>query len=89
MAEYLTLIITVALFGGILNAFFDEKGVGKTARTVVNIIMLSCIVIPVMKTLVFFQDKPRRFHKEDKALQLNSSGKRDILKRFQTARPCL
>ena len=55
MAEYLTLIITVSLFCGIINIFFDEKGVGKTSRTVVNLVMLSCIVIPIMKTLVFFQ----------------------------------
>ena len=56
MAEYLTLIITLSLFCGIINIFFDEKGVGKTSRTVVNLVMLSCIVIPIIKTLVFFQD---------------------------------
>lgn len=56
MAEYLSLIITVALFSGILNAFIDEKGVGKVSRTVTSIVLLACIIIPIMKTLTFFRD---------------------------------
>ena len=56
MSEYLGVIITISLFTAIINVFLGEKGISKSARTVTSIIMLACVIIPVIKTLVFFKN---------------------------------
>ncbi len=56
MGEYLTLIVSVSLFSALINAFLGEKGVGKTARAVVSVVILLVVTLPIIKSLVSFSN---------------------------------
>lgn len=54
MGDYLTLIVSVSLFSALINALLGEKGVGKTARSVVSVVILLVVTLPIIKSLVSF-----------------------------------
>jgi hypothetical protein len=43
MAEYLTTVVTVSFFCTLISSLMAEKGAGKTAKTVINVVMLSVV----------------------------------------------
>lgn len=54
MAEYLTLVVTVSFFCALVSAVMGEKGSGKTARAVINVIMLAVVVLPIVNAVANF-----------------------------------
>lgn len=54
MADQIVLIVTVALFSSLIKALLGDKGVGKTANTVISAVLLFCVISSVMKGIVYF-----------------------------------
>ncbi len=56
MANYLTLVITASFFCTLISALMNEKGAGKTAKVIVNLVMLAVIILPVINGLTTFSN---------------------------------
>lgn len=56
MANYLTLVITASFFCTLISSLLQDKGAGKTAKAVINVVMLCIIILPVIKSLSSFSN---------------------------------
>ncbi len=56
MTNYLTLVITASFFCTLISALMSEKGAGKTAKVVVNLVMLAVVILPVINGLKTFSN---------------------------------
>lgn len=56
MSNYLTLVITASFFCTLVSSLLNEKGAGKTAKAVINIVMLCVIIMPIIKSLSSFSN---------------------------------
>lgn len=54
MSGYLVTVITAAFFCSLINSLLTEKGAGKTAKSIVAIVMVMVTVLPILKFIVSF-----------------------------------
>lgn len=54
MADYLTMVVTAAFFCSLISSLVSDRGAGKTAKAVINIVMLSVIILPIVNALATF-----------------------------------
>lgn len=54
MANYLTSVITASFVCAVVSSLLKDNGTGKTAKAVVNIVMLSVMIIPIINGISNF-----------------------------------
>lgn len=56
MADYLSFVIIASFFCTVVSALLNENGIGKTAKAVINIVMLVIVISPFLRGLCVFSD---------------------------------
>lgn len=54
MADYLTLVVTVSFFCTLVTSLLSEKSSGKTAKAVINVVMLAVVIMPIINAVATF-----------------------------------
>lgn len=56
MTKYLTIVIVFTFISSVVSVLITNKGVGKTAKSVINIIVLVVIIFPIINFVKSFNE---------------------------------
>lgn len=56
MSEYLIIVVSASFFCAIVSALLGDRGVGKTSKTVISLVMLTIVILPVINSLITFSN---------------------------------
>lgn len=73
MYGYLTAVITTAFFCALINAILPQKGVGRLARSVVAIVMVTVTVFPIVRAVITFSEEMAIPVINEKSTHINDS----------------